>query len=573
MGKCHTDLGDASVCRCLALRSGNPARDDAQECTHACVAPGLAAAPTLSLRVPPDQWTPATTRSSAGATCGASLRYALPFPFQCGPTTMGLLVMRMVEGTPNYGYLDGSDVVLVDSLRDERCRIFPATRNEELGRNGGVQLNLKSPLIGGFVPIGAQAVNGTPHPHAGTGFAVCQAHIFPSFEQGGFSWRDPQREDLNETYALSFDGTTFKTERVATFTQQPGRPLELGDTGWALLVSGITNAIPDGNDLLFPVPAVRIDRTATAVGVARWARVAGSAWTAVDFEPVATSEGDQTAGCGPGTRRSIEACPWMEPSLVRDASGHLLFSARGADAFEAADNRSGFCVQVWRGKPVGRSQRCRWTVALLQHDVGHNSPVTINSTGNIAYLVSSPYNRDLLPESDATGRGREKLVMWPLEHQRERAAGEANEPSSTQQTSGDEQWFNLRDPVLVRDCLQSFGQPPQFPKRCGAAQVVGDDGKADPPEKWMVDHANGVVCRLANGWRAVLAYRICHSPRYRPSSVREPSEHSGAYVVDTGLVGSAIEGDYGGLTPWRFAADGLAPWGGPRANRSLGCRL
>ena len=95
----------------------------------------------------------------------------------------------------------------------------------------------------------------------------------------------------------------------------------------------------------------------------------------------------------------------------------------------------------------------------------------------------------------------------------------------------------------MRDCLQSFGPPPQFPKRQGAEQIApsllnmslnlgtfalslltethsihstgqrGDDGATDPPEKWMVDHANGGMCRLAHGWRAVLAYRVCHSPR------------------------------------------------------------
>jgi hypothetical protein len=89
----------------------------------------------------------------------------------------------------------------------------------------------------------------------------------------------------------------------------------------------------------------------------------------------------------------------------------------------------------------------------------------------------------------------------------------------------------------------------------------------------MADHANGIVCRLANGWRAVLAYRVCHSPRYRPSSVRKPSEHSGAYVVDTGPVGATIQGDYGGVTPWRFEAEGPAPRRRPRAKRSPGSRL
>ena len=285
---------------------------------------------SLALRVPPD--------AAAATDTSQRLRYALPFPFQCAPNTMGLMVMRMVEGTGNYGFLDGSDIVLLDSLEPAGCRrVFPATRNEELAdaAGGGVNLSLKSPLIGGFVPLGALAADGTTHPHAGTGFGVCQAHTFPGFERGSFTWRDPDREDFNETYALSFDGAAFKTERMGVFTQQPGRPLKLAESGWALLVTGITSAIPDGNDLLLPVSAVRIDRSATAVGVARWARGAGAAWSVVDFEAVESSEGDQTAGGGAGTRRSIEACPWMEPSLVREGGGRLLFSARGADTYAA----------------------------------------------------------------------------------------------------------------------------------------------------------------------------------------------------------------------------------------------
>ena len=39
-------------------------------------------------------------------------------------------------------------------------------------------------------------------------------------------------------------------------------------------------------------------------------------------------------------------------------------------------------------------------------------------------------------------------------------------------------------------------------------------------------------------------------PRYRSSSTREPSEHSGAYVVDLGPVAD------GCVLPWRFANDG-----------------
>ena len=55
--------------------------------------PAMEMPPALVLRVPPD------------APAAGILRYALPFPFQCGPRTMGLMVMRMVEGTDSHGYI------------------------------------------------------------------------------------------------------------------------------------------------------------------------------------------------------------------------------------------------------------------------------------------------------------------------------------------------------------------------------------------------------------------------------------------------------------------------------------
>jgi hypothetical protein len=397
---------------------------------------------------------------------------------------------------------------------------------------------------------------------------VYQAHIFPGFEQGGFTWRDPERQDLNEVYALSYDGAAFRTERTGAFTQHAAHvagldPLELGGTGWALLTTGITNAIADDEDLLLPVSAVRVDRAATAVGVARWAHQHRE-WRVVDFEPVVTSLGDTTAGDGDrrtsgGTpSRGIEACPWMEPSLARCGDGRLLFSARGQDTPRgvAGSGASGFVLQVWRGSADEQQlatpqwRRHQWGVVLSQPDERLNSPVTVNTTGNSAYLVSSPYDGRMLPERDQTGRGREKIVLWPLFRDSASDSSEASDSATAAATASNA--FKLGDPQLIRDCLESFGPPPQTPKRPGAAPVVGDDGGVDPPEKWMADHANGAVCRLATGWRAVLAYRVCHSPRYRCSGTLEPSKHSGAFVVDLG----AVYGGGGGCRrPWRFASD------------------
>ena len=62
------------------------------------------------------------------------------------------------------------------------------------------------------MPRGALRANGDPHPHAGTGFAVGQAHWF-RFDEGRFTWRDPERKDMNEVYQLVYDAGTFTARR------------------------------------------------------------------------------------------------------------------------------------------------------------------------------------------------------------------------------------------------------------------------------------------------------------------------------------------------------------------------
>jgi hypothetical protein len=447
----------------------------------------------LVLTTPPD-------RPSFG-----SLRYALSFPFQAGPTTVGLMVMRMVEETTNYGFLDGSDVILLDELKPpRRDNIFAASRNEiEKDKTGAPpRLFLKSPLIGGFVPREALRVNGTPHPHAGTGFGVGQAHRF-GFSGDRFTWRDPDRRDMNEVYQLAYDGKTFTSRRTDVRAQNADDPLLIADTGWSILVTGISSAIPDGDDMLLPTLAARLDRTAVSVGIVRWA-CRKKTWQPVGYDPVDTTLGPVPVGPNP-----MERCPWMEPSLARDADGNLLFSARGADAFSkpgAAAPELGYTLRVWRSARTGE-----WKQVLNEPKTRLNSPVTINvAADGTAYLVSNPYDQAFIPETQKTGRGREKLVVWPLKGDR----------------------TGIEPPLLIRDCLGEFGEPPP---------------SADGDEKWMADHPNGLTVRLKDGWHHILCYRVCHSPRYRASGI-SPSPHSGSYIEEVRSRGPL-------QAVWRFAKE------------------
>ncbi len=444
----------------------------------------------LVLTIPPD-------RPSHG-----SLRYSLAFPFQTGPRTAGLMVLRMTEETRNYGFLDGSDIVLLDELNPPRPeQIFAANRTEVVKGPPGAspRLFLKSPLGGGFVPCRALRADGTAHPHAGTGFGLGPAHWF-TFSDDRFSWGDPNRKDMNEIYQLAYDGKRF-TSRLSGVWDQNGKDrLLIGDTGWSILTYGLSNAIPDGDDLLLPIVAARLDETALATGIIRWVR-RNSAWQPVGFDPVAIDKRPVPKGPNPGERVA-----WAEPSLARAGDGSLLFSVRGADTFgKKGHDASGYRVQVWRSAEAGK-----WDLVLDIPKTRLNSPVTVNAAADgSAYLVSNPYNPMFIPETSHTGRGREKLVLWPL----------------TKDCTG------LQSPIVIQDCLANFGKPP------------GSDKGA---EKWMADHPNGMTVRLKDGrWHHLLVYRVCHSPRYQPS-LSAPSSHSGCYIEEVISQGPA-------RPQWRFA--------------------
>lgn len=432
------------------------------------------------------------------------LRYALGFPFQAGPRTMGIMAMRTIEATQNYGYLDGSDVILLDELTPPRPdQVFNATRNEIEAHpaGGSPQLILKGPMLGGFIPRGALRADGSPHPHAGTGFGIAQSQRFP-FIDGRFSWGDRQRVDMNEVYQLAYDGATFTTQLSHRRMQNSGEPLRIGDTGWTILTDWLSTAIPNGDDLLLPTLAARVDRAALSVGVIRWARRAG-VWQPIGFDPVEITQGPVPDGPNPKER-----CPWMEPSLARDADGSLLVAARGADTFhDAGRSGSGYLLRVWRSTNPGK-----WEIAIDAPAMRLNSPVTINvAADGSAYLISNPYDRAFIPETDASGRGRERMMLWPLNATR----------------------TGVTQAMPARDCRCEFGPPPSL-------------GTSDqPPEKWMADHANGVTVRLADGrWHHVLCYRICHYPRYRNYGT-PPSPHNGCAVEEVVTAEHTHP-------PWRF---------------------
>jgi len=348
---------------------------------------------------------------------GKVLRYGLGFPFQVAKGKAAVFCNLRLENVTVYDYEYGTDVILFDDLANISTEgAVPVSRNEthKDPQTGEDRIVVKYPVIGGFVPLGAKRADGTPHPHAGTGFGICQAISFPMNDKGEFSWKDKYIHRL-ESHQFSYDGEAF--------TGVKGTPQEghthppIGDTGWRINAPGITNAVPDGDDLLQALHAVK--GGVSASGLARWRRSEG-VWRPVEFSPV-TPQGES----------------WAEPSVVRDGDGSLLFNARGV-----GEGRANL-VKVWRSADAGAT----WELIIDSPRTRQEAPVSISRTAD-----GTPYIGACLP-----AHGRETLCIWPLKADRT-ALGNA---------------------IVVRTARGEFGPPPggstwMVDHPSGAVVLLGD---------------------------------------------------------------------------------------------------
>jgi hypothetical protein len=389
---------------------------------------------------------------------GEVWRYGFGCPFQVGPVQAAILVNIHRKGARTHDYEMGTDAVVFESL----AGIVPANavvvcRNhrETNPRTSEMADMVKYTTIGGFVPLGAKRPDGSPHPHAGTGFGADFALAHP-IDDGNPAkpypgvYRGAQEYAFWEFHQFAFDGASFRvthTERLPA------------DTAWSgqVLFSGpLPAAIPDGDDLLLSFTVFRpgaesrgfVTSPGTMVsGVSRWRREQGR-WRPMSFAPVT------------GTIDSFE------PSLVRDIDGSLLFSAR-----PGADPNHSHSVLVWRSRDSGVS----WQKILEIPHLRQASPVTLNTAvDGTPYLLCNQslsafmFRPGQIFDGHDNGAFREIVALWPL----------------------DESRTGLLSPLILRCPRYEFGVPPD-----------GGD--------WACDHANGNTVRLADGqWRHLVAHRL-----------------------------------------------------------------
>ncbi len=300
-------------------------------------------------------------------------RYGLGFPFQVAPRKAGLFCNIRKDGTKSIDLEIGSDVVLFDELEDIRAGNAMALSRYEIEKTFIVR---KGPVLGGFVPLGAKSADGDPHPHAGTGFGLAMGARHVLDETGNYDYRDDADRHA-ELFQFGYDGKDFK------ILQREYVKVESLLSEWELAGNFVTNAIPDGRDLLY-VMLAKVVKLGVS-GVSRW-RHGADGWRPVSFVPVT---GDEVR--------------WGEPSLIRDGNGDLLFSARSdcsvlpGVAFDAA---------VWRSTDNGET----WEQVIYRKDCRSRSPVSINQAAD-----GTPFVAANLPPHDRT---REVLCYWPLNESR-----------------------------------------------------------------------------------------------------------------------------------------------------------
>ncbi|PYV07551.1 MAG: hypothetical protein DMG07_28390, partial [Acidobacteria bacterium] len=309
----------------------------------------------------------ADLRTPRDAPPGETWVYGLALPFQVAPR-LGAVFCN-IKGARGNDFEAGNDAVLFDAIEDGIRAAVPLARNHRAPhpRGKGDVLMVKYPARGGFVPFGTRRPDGSPHPHAGTGFGIHQSLAWPV--DGPTEIRGPEHYQCFELQQYRYDGSAFRvlgTEKV-----------EMTDllAGWTIHDGGITNGIPDGDDFLVGMAGGKFDPrkleennggdVASGAGVMRWQRRQES-WRPVSFVPV--TEPDLS----------------FEPSLIRDTDGALLFCARGGQR----------AIRVWRSSDGGAT----WVKLIHVVGVAAGSPISLDqAVDGTPYIATNLYDVLLHP--------------------------------------------------------------------------------------------------------------------------------------------------------------------------------
>ena len=349
---------------------------------------------------------------AADAPADQAQAYGLGFPVQLSPTEAGLFtnIGRKDLLHQKKGDLEaGTDLIPFDDIKAiDASRAVPLHRGEEMDHpQTGERILMSSyPVVGGFVPLGAKRRDGSPHPHAGTGFGLLVEIAYPRHRPGG-----PKELPVPfrrwHLHQYTYDGSQFQIAGSAQIEPDalvPGRTVKSRP---------LACAIPDRDDQLLALgtqaqePSQHGSR-GSQTGLARWRRDGGGRWQIHAYTPI------------PGAETT------SEPSVVRDLDGSLLVAARPGRG-ERVES-----LLVWRSADNGTT----WE-QVIRLDGVRRGPVTINrATDGSPYLAANPLHTFSGEEREYA---REALNLWPLAPDRR----------------------SLLPPVLVRDGHAEWGRNAQ----------------------------------------------------------------------------------------------------------------
>ncbi len=436
---------------------------------------------------------------------------------QVSPTQVAVIVNRRVTGHAVVDFEDGTDALIVDDLdRLDATSAVPLARSEALlhPRTGRRLVTRCILLTGGFVPRGALLPDGRPHPAAGTGFVfgvhgACLADPQPQRAEGEDSY------GYRELIQLRFDGQTLRvTDRLKT----PGDDLA---PGFLSLSHGLSNAIPDGADLLTGVSAGPVEPGA-----------APSSPSIPTKHPHATALlGRNYGACfcrwkfGEKGWRPAEVIPVsgadlaMEPSLIRDADGTLLMAVRGKGLAEPPGavhdglENTYEHFRVYRSTDTGKT----WQRVIHLPRMRNATPVVLNrSAGGHPFIMANPYQSGRDPRGRVlpSTHWRNRLCLWPVTADR----------------------TGVKAPLVVLDANARFGLPRAW-----------NDPAMHADNIWYLDHPLASVVRLADGqWHCLFGFRV--SDMAVNAAGAPPTERAGFW---TGEV--RVDGETSAPT-WSFAS-------------------
>lgn len=409
---------------------------------------------------------------------GETLIHNMAIPFQIAKETVGLWAGLNKARTGVLDYAAGSDLLWTNGAMEnaqwERVELFRNTI-EKNPLTGGEALFMRFPAGGGFVPCDARLSDGSPHPAAGTGFALCHLHAMPLEVQ---DVKDGERAREGTWVAKSAVYRCLEWRQVrfdrGRFVLGATARCQFDDLfpGWRISNKAMSAPVPSGASLLWPLACLPLqhaseDRfdTESTVAVSRWIFEQG-AWRIESMLPV------------------DESFRGYEPSLVRDVpSGHLLLTARQKAGPEQWEK---FAIPLWESCDEGAS----WEQKFVAERYRANSPLVLGTmlSGN-PFVVGNPLVGGVNLRS--LGYSRELLALWALSPERDR----------------------LESSLLLRCGQLDFGTPPTA-------------------HGWKLDHpATSVVEDGSGKFRTLLTYRVQASDENRLKEV-SPAPCSGVYIEE-----------------------------------------